>query len=86
MAFDGLYVSDYLVKYTSYWATLFDTFQKQWEGGSQKVLTEILSYSGTCFIGGLIMDHYGTRALRLISNILLTGGSLVLAFSDPSGR
>jgi len=42
-------------------------------------------YSGTCFIGGLIMDHYGTRALRLISNVLLTGGSLVLAFSDPGG-
>ena len=32
------------------------------------------------------MDHYGTRALRLISNVLLTGGSLVLAFADPTGR
>ena len=29
MAFDSLYVSDYLVKYTLYWATVFDTFQKQ---------------------------------------------------------
>ena len=29
MAFDGLYVSDYLVKYTLYWAIVFDTFQIQ---------------------------------------------------------
>ena len=60
--------------------------QSDSEGDSRTVLNKTLSYSGTCFIGGLIMDHYGTRALRLISNILLTGGSLVLAFSDPSGR
>ena len=31
MAFDGFYVSDYLVKYTSYRLAVFDTFQKQWE-------------------------------------------------------
>ena len=62
-----------------------DTYQKQFSA-VKKFWMETLSYSGTCFIGGLIMDHYGTRALRLISNVLLTGGSLVLAFADSNGR
>ena len=32
------------------------------------------------------MDNFGTRVLRLLSNALLTGGALVLAFADTTGK
>ncbi|KAJ8042833.1 Solute carrier family 43 member 3 [Holothuria leucospilota] len=44
----------------------------------------LFSLQSTVFLGGLILDHFGTRVVRLIVNIFVTTGLLCFSLSSPS--